>query len=222
MIETMVELGPYLDAATIDVIANSLAADDPLLRMAALQGLESPPLDVRVQLAFPALSAPVLAVRIEAARLLAALPAGNLPSGQRSQLEKGREEYIQAQLPMAERPEAQVNLGNMYAARGETGPAIDAYRTAIELNSAVAPAYVNHADLLRRQNEEEEVEAVLRRAVAVIPDNGDVYHALGLSLVRQKRTAEAIAKLEQATKLSSDNVRYVYVYAVALNSTGKT
>ena len=218
----LVELGPYLDAATIDVVADSIAADDPLLRMAALQGLESVPVDVRVQLAFPALNDPVLAVRIEAARLLAALPAGNLPAEQQSRLERGREEYLQAQQAMAERPEAQVNMGNLYAARGEAGPANDAYRAAIELSPAFAPAYVNHADLLRNQGDEEKAEAVLRQAVAVIPENGDVYHALGLSLVRQDRTAEAIEQLGKAARLAPDNARYVYVYAVALNSTGNT
>ena len=218
----LAELGPYLSAATIDVIAQGLAAGDPLLRMAALQALELAPVDIRVKLAFPALTDPVRAVRIEAARLLAALPPGNLPAGQQSQLEKGREEYIQAQQAMSERPEAQVNLGNLYAARGETGPAIDAYRTAIELDSEFAPAYVNHADLLRSQGDEEKAEAVLRQALAVIPENGDVHHALGLSLVRQRQTAEAIEALEQAAKVSPDNARYVYVYAVALNSTGNT
>ena len=49
-----------------------------------------------------------------------------------------------------------------------------------------------------------------------------MHHALGLSLVRQKRTAEAVAALAQAARLSPDNARYVYVYAVALNSTDDT
>ena len=218
----LAELGPYLSQATIDDVVRGLAEDDSLLRVAALQVLESAPLEIRVKLAFPALTDPVRAVRIEAARLLAALPAGDLPAKQRSQFEKGLEEYIKAQQVMAERPEAQVNLGNLYAARGEVRPAIDAYQTAIELNSVYAPAYVNHADLLRSQGDEEKTEAVLRQAVAVIPENGDVHHALGLSLVRQKQTAEAIDMLEQAAKLSPGNARYVYVYAVALNSTGKT
>jgi Flp pilus assembly protein TadD len=79
---------------------------------------------------------------------------------------------------------------------------------------------VNHADLLRNHRDETKAEAVLRQALEVIPENGDVHHALGLSLVRQKRTAEAVAALEQAVRLSPNNARYVYVYAVALNSIG--
>jgi Flp pilus assembly protein TadD len=55
-----------------------------------------------------------------------------------------------------------------------------------------------------------------------VTGNGDVHHALGLSLVRQKRMAEALKALEQAVRLSPGNARYVYVYAVALNSTDNT
>mgnify|MGYP001828771025 FL=1 len=218
----LAELGPYLSAATLDVVALGLDADDPLLRVAALQALEPVPPDIRVRLAFPALKDPVRAVRIEAARLLAALPSGDLPPGQQSQLDKGLEEYIESQQAMAERPEAQVNLGNLYAASGETGPATAAYRIATELDPGFVPAYVNHADLLRNREDEAAAEAVLRRAVAVMPESGDVYHALGLSLIRQKRNTEAIEALEQAARYSPDNARYVYVYAVALNSAGET
>ena len=49
----------------------------------------------------------------------------------------------------------------------------------------------------------------------------DVHHALGLSLVRQKRANEGIEELRLASTLNPDNARYIYVYAVALNSTGK-
>jgi tetratricopeptide (TPR) repeat protein len=121
---------------------------------------------------------------------------------------------------MAERPEAQLNMGNLYAARGMTAQAIAAYQTATELDPAFVPAYVNQADFLRSHGDEAKAETVLRQAIAVIPENGDLYHALGLSLVRQKRTDEALEALEQATRLSPNNARYVYVYAVALNSAG--
>ena len=113
--------------------------EDPLLRVAALDALESVPLEIRTQLALPALNDPVRSVRIEAARILAAVPAGDLTAGQQSQLEQGIEEYLQAQQAMAERPEAQVNMGNLYAARGMGAKAVSAYQTATELDPAYAP-----------------------------------------------------------------------------------
>jgi Flp pilus assembly protein TadD len=215
-------LGPYLGPETIDVITQGLAEEDPLLRVAALQALESVSVDIRAHLAVPALVDPVRAVRIEAARILADVPAGDLSEGLQAQLEKGLEEYLQAQQVMAERPGAQVNIGNHYAARGMTAKAVSAYQTAMELDTGYAPAYVNQADLLRNQGDEARAEAVLRQAIAVIPENGVVHHALGLSLVRQKRMVEAVEALEQAVRLSPNNARYVYVYAVALNSMDET
>jgi predicted Zn-dependent protease len=48
-----------------------------------------------------------------------------------------------------------------------------------------------------------------------------LHHALGLTLVRMKRTDEAIGELERAAALDPGNARFLYVYAVALHSTGK-
>lgn len=79
---------------------------------------------------------------------------------------------------------------------------------------------MNHADLHRSRGQEAKAEQLLREAIEKIPANGDVYHALGLSLVRQKRNREAVEALEQAARLSPDNARYIYVYAVALDSSG--
>jgi len=214
-------LGPYLGPATIDTVAQGLAGDDPAMRVAALQALESAPLNIRAAMALPALEDPVRAVRIEAARILAAVPGGDLSAGQQALLDKGVAEYIEAQQAMAERPEAQVNLGNLYAVRGRPEDAARAYRTALALTPQFIPAYVNLADLHRSRGDESRAEDVLREAITAAPGNGDVHHALGLSLVRQKRLEEAAAELELAARLSPDEARYVYVYAVALNSTGK-
>jgi Tfp pilus assembly protein PilF len=214
-------LGPYLGPSTINVVAEGLAGDDPARRVAALQALESAPLNIRAAMAFSALGDPVRAVRIEAARILAALSGSELAAGQQAQLDKGVAEYIEAQQVMAERPEAQVNLGNLHAVRGRPEQAARAYRTALAINPDFMPAYVNLADLYRSRGDESRAEEVLREAIKAAPGNGDVHHALGLSLVRQQRLEEAVAELELAARLSPEEARYVYVYAVALNSTGK-
>jgi len=53
---------------------------------------------------------------------------------------------------------------------------------------------------------------------SAVPDNSEVHHALGLSLIRQKRNKDATGELKLAATLNPGNARYVY--AVALNSTG--
>ena len=215
------QIGPHLNPARIDVLTLGVYDDNPMVRRSAVSMLEYAPLEIRGRVAFAMLDDPVRAVRMEAARVLAPLPAGDLTTDQRSLMESGVEEYISAQHAMAERAEAQANLGNLYGALGESEQAVSAFETAIGLNPAYAPAYINLADLYRAQANEAQADSVLRRGIKLMPDNADIRHALGLSLVRQGYTEEAIEELKLASSLNPDNVRYVYVYAVALNSTGK-
>ena len=126
-----------------------------------------------------------------------------------------------AQQAMAERPEAQTNLGGLYAALGQMDKAVAAYKTAIDIDATYIPGYVNLADLYRAQGLEADTEKVLNQAAKVSPENAVVHHALGLSLVRQQRTDEGVEELRLAAKLDAQNARYIYVYAVALNSIGK-
>jgi tetratricopeptide (TPR) repeat protein len=167
------------------------------------------------------LTDPVRAVRIEAARALADIPVGEFPSEQKAVLEAAVQEYIEAQQAMAERAAAQTNLGSLYAARGDFDHAVAAYETATEVNARYVPAYVNLADLYRAQGRETDAEKILRRGIKVTPENASLHHALGLSLVRQQHTSDALKELRLAYTLQSENVRYIYVYAVALHSTGK-
>ena len=192
----------------------------PAVRVATAGVLETAPAELRTRLVFRMLNDPVRAVRIEAARVLASIPAGELPAEQRALLEKGLQEYVEAQQAMAERPEAQTNLGSLYAAQGDVKKAIPAFNTAIGLNPAYVPAYVNLADLYRAQGDEPGADTVLRKALRINPDSAVLHHVLGLSLVRQQRTDEAVEELREAATLGPDNARYVYTYAVALNSTG--
>ena len=46
--------------------------------------------------------------------------------------------------------------------------------------------------------------------------------ALGLNLVRQDRSNEALAEFARAAEIDPDNARYAYVHGIALNSTGRT
>jgi len=214
-------LVPHIRRESLDSLQQGLAAESPMLRMAALDVVQQLPPAMRAPLAFPLLVDPLLAMRIEAALALAEIPPGNLSDEQRTVLEKATAEYVEAQQAMAERPEAQSSLGNLYLAQGRVTEAEAAFKAAIELDPAFVPGYVNLADTYRHLGDEEAAERVLRRALEVVPDNASAYHALGLSLVRQARADEAVKVLRLAALSAPDSARYVYVYAVALNSTGQ-
>jgi tetratricopeptide (TPR) repeat protein len=214
------ELRAYPDSATLGLIQRGLSAEDPLQRLGALGGLESLGAARRV-LAVSLLWDDLKAVRIATARLLAALPSGQLPDRVQDQLARGIEEYIAVQELNAERPEAQLNLGTLYADQGRYQEAERAYRKAIERQPRFIPAYVNMAHLLSGMERETEAEGFLRRGLELNADGADLHHALGLSLVRQKKLEQATNALATAAELAPDNARYSYVYAVALQSSGK-
>src|SRR5206468_677811 len=121
----------------------------------------------------------------------------------------------------AGQPSAQVNLGNIYAARGEAAKAEASYRTALELDPGWIPAYVNLTDLMRQTERDEEGEKILRAGLAHRPDDASLHHSLGLLLVRRKELPAALASLQRAAELAPDNPRFAYVYAVALRSAGQ-
>jgi Flp pilus assembly protein TadD len=79
---------------------------------------------------------------------------------------------------------------------------------------------VNLADLRGQLGHDDQAEQVLRAAIMLAPADAGLHHALGLALVRLKRSPEAVSELGRAAELDPADARYAYVYAVALQSTG--
>ena len=59
------------------------------------------------------------------------------------------------------------------------------------------------------------------RAWPSCPRSAELQHANGLLLIRQKKYREAVAALGKAAELAPDNARFAYVYAVALQDSGR-
>ena len=218
----LVQFNTPLSQAALDTIAPGLRDRSPLIRLAAIQSLSSAPLDARVRLAAPLLSDPLKAIRIEAASVLARVPAEQLSVEQRASFGRASTEYVASQRYNAERAEARVNLGTFYANRGDTAKAEEEIKAAIDLNANFVPAYVNLADLYRAHGRASDSERILRDGLKIMPKSAMLHHALGLALVRMKRTDAALGELERATVLDPGNARFAYVYSVALHSTGKS
>ena len=215
-------LARYTSPSALQAIQDGLRDDDPLARLAALRTLDVVEPNTRLRMASPLLADSIRTVRIEAARVLAPLPAHSVTATQRSQIDRGIEEYIAAERFNADRPEAHLNLGLLYAARGRFDEAEAAYQTALRLDPASVQAYVNLSDVYRVQGRDADGERVLREALDVAPEVAEVHHALGLLLVRRQQLPEAVAALRQAATLLPENARFSYVYGVALHSTGDT
>jgi Flp pilus assembly protein TadD len=187
--------------------------------MAAAGAAESLPPQERQLALEPLLLDTRRAVRIEAARALAPIRE---QIRERDAFDQALEEYRGAQSINADRPESHVNLAILYTQPGELDQAEREYREAIRVGQFFVPAYVNLAELYRAQGREAEGERVLQGGLERVPDGAALHHALGLLLVRQQRTDEAMNALGRAAELGPETPRYAYVYGVALHSAGET
>ncbi len=219
---TAANLLNYYPGPVTSLVAKKLLNDkSPEVRLSALLTLDSLPAEQRIQLGVGLLIDPVRAVRIEAARVLSLVPENALSAVQSKQLANAIDEYRQAQYANAERPQSHINLGLLSLRLQQYQQAEMHYQQALKLDSSFANAYVNLADLYRAQGLESEVKKVLDEAILAAPENAAVWHSSGLWLIRSKNLNKAIDDLKQAVELQTDNLRYRYVYAVALHENNK-
>jgi len=217
----LAELARYVSPATVGFAQRGLADPDPMVRIAALDMLESVPADQLWPVVMPLLADAVRGVRIKTASLLAGMKDDQLSDADRERLKSATDEFLAAQALNADRPEARATLASFYARRGETSEAEAEYRAALRLSPAYGPAAANLADLYRQLGRDADAETVLRQAIQSSPKDAGLHHALGLALVRLKRQDKALAELARATELDLDRARYAYVYAEALDSAGR-
>jgi predicted CXXCH cytochrome family protein len=217
----LTDLAPSLSPANVNLALAGLSDPDPMVRIGALDMLESVPANQIWPLAAPLLSDPTRGVRIRAASLLVGVPTANQPAADRERFERAAAEFIAAQRLNADRPESRSALGSFLAKRGRAIDAEAEYKAALHLSPQYLPAAVNLADLYRSLGRDSDSESVLRAAIAVAPQDAGLHYSLGLALVRLKRSDEALGELRKAAELDPGQARYAYVYAVALHSAGR-
>jgi tetratricopeptide (TPR) repeat protein len=160
----------------------------------------------------PLLSDPVRAVRIAAARQLATVPVSLFLERQRELLDRGLEEFEQAQLASADRGGAHLVLSSLYQDLGDPDSAAKSLRTAIRLEPYLPHARRNLAVLLEQQDgdpveihklREDEAEVLLKN-VAMLPNNAELRADAAMALYSLDRLNEATAELEQACRIAPE------------------
>jgi tetratricopeptide (TPR) repeat protein len=144
-----------------------------------------------------------------------------LSAQQRAAWQSAADEYLATLQYTADRPEARVALGSFEARLGRHEQAQAAFAQALALDPDFLPAYLNAADDWRAQGNEAQARAALESGLARDPKNAALRHALGLALVRAGDRSKALQELDRAAQLAPNEPRYTYVYAIALNSTGR-
>ncbi|SDK12569.1 multiheme c-type cytochrome [Microbulbifer yueqingensis] len=219
---TAVSLLPrYLSRQSAQLLQAIAQGNEPLLNLGLAQSLESVPAPIRPALAIPLLYEGKRVTESLAANALAAHPVEQLPARVQQQYSRALASYRESERFNSDRPESLANLAGIHAQWGDQRQAELLYRQAISLAPYFTPAYVNLADLYRSSGRESDAESLLREALDRVPQKAPVQHALGLSLVRQGQRGAAIELLRQSATAEAAPARYIYVYAVALNSAGR-
>lgn len=216
------ELRRRLTEETFPVVSEALLDKDPLVRIGALEALDSLPIEQRWQSSHALLRDPNRVLRALAAEALAGMPSDQIPANEKADYLKAGTDYLAAQKLNADQPGSLVNIGNFYSANGDNKAAEQSFREALSLDKTWVPAYINLSDFYRQTGRDAEGEKILLEALAQQPKAAALQHSLGLLRIRQKNLTEALPYLQQATELAPDDTHFRYVYALALHSAGRS
>lgn len=213
-------LKQYHDRQVTRTLREGLNASSPLMRWAAIGGLQQRPSSERIAALGPLLSDSIRSVRIEAARTLAPLE-GRIPPKVQDPFKDAFDEFVNAMRVTSERPQSQLQLGQAYQQRDQTRKARDAYKRALRIDSSFLPALTQLARLHNQEGRNGRAESLLRRAVSLHPEHGEAHYMLGLLLAESEGVDTAVSPLETAAQLLSDRPRVQYNYGLALQQLGQ-
>ena len=162
------ELGSRLSSSNTNLARAGLANLDPMVRIGALDMLESIP-DSALAPRFTASCRILFAGCGSAPQRCWRSSDAQLPVEDRDSFERAAAEFVAAQQLNADRPEARSALGRFFAQQrdAQTSPK-PSTRRHCGLSRNIAPAAINLADLYRQLGRENEGEAVLQNA----PESG--------------------------------------------------
>jgi len=208
-----------LDSDSLDQLLVHLGDTDPIIRAEAARRSGELPRDWRQQHLIELASDPDLNVRLAAANSLADLGIVGATDAATEQLVKLDREYRSIAQRHMDQVETLAQLGEYEARQGNLEQAIELYTRAIKQNPQLVGAYINKADLQYRRADNRGAINTLRAGLAVLTGNPDLSFSLGLAFAREGLRDEALESLSDGA--SADNVRYHYVYAVALHDYGQ-
>lgn len=199
----------------MQVAIKELASTEPLIRIGATRAMAAVPPQDRLAILGPLLKDELKAVRVEAARLL-------LDVREAQVFEQVFKELADIDQLSSWRGEGRMNIATAHEFAGNMSAAEKTYRVSLEIDPGFPPAIINLSELLRRTGREaESFEMIEKASQADGFVDPAIHHAYGLALIRAGQSDKALDILKKAMTGNRKNVRYAYVYLVALNSLGQ-
>ncbi len=198
------------------------SSESPLVMAAAINLFMNAPASVTRKSLLPILSSKTRLLRNEAARVLVASGAyQNLSGSEKTRVNLLLRDVKESLMAASDRAGAHLGWAMLCEGQGRPEEAIQAYRTAIQVEPNTTGPRSNLSSLLERVASQrsatqaaemlEEAEKLrgeelplLERDAKLAPENASVQYRLGLALYLAGRMADAMEKLELATKLEPD------------------
>ncbi len=198
------------------------SSESPLVMAAAINLFMNAPASVTRKSLLPILSSKTRLLRNEAARVLVASGAyQNLSGSEKTRVNLLLRDVKESLMAASDRAGAHLGWAMLCEGQGRPEEAIQAYRTAIRVEPNTTGPRSNLSSLLERVASQrsatqaaemlEEAEKLrgeelplLERDAKLASENASVQYRLGLALYLAGRMADAMEKLELATKLEPD------------------
>ncbi|MDH3199771.1 MAG: tetratricopeptide repeat protein [Myxococcales bacterium] len=217
----LLELRNLSSRALPALLMRASSDPSPVVRRSVATAARDLPPDLRPEVVVTLLDDPVRTVRIEAVAALLGSNTRDWKPSDRKAFDQAKAEYEDARAFNADRGEGLVDLAYLATVERKPKQAEVMLREAIDTDPTFTAAYVNLADLYRSLGRDDDAETVLREAKRSAADQPSVEYALGLTLIRLGRHAEATKHLARAHELRPESIRFGYVYAVAQFDQGR-
>jgi len=198
-------------------IARNVKHHDSNIRRGAIEGAANIKPAEKWRVLSPLLIDPVLSVRSEAAMALVPLWP-SLSAKQKEALQPAIDDYLAIQNYNADRGYAHTNKAIVFGYMNKIEKAIDAYQQSMRIEPYFAAAYVNMAELYKRQGQNTLSIDTLLTGNKANPSDSTIPYSLGLAYIREKNMVKAQYYFKVAVEKAKTNARYYYVYALSLQA----
>lgn len=206
------------DARKWPLLIDATRDASPLVRAAAVSGLDHVPMPEGGTALLAATRDEYRLVRVRAAASLAGAPREALTDAQRDDVLRATREFLGVVDARPDDAASHHNLGNFHMEERDFGRAVTSFERAFTLMPDSAASLVNASIAHNLAGKNDKAEDCLRRAMKAEPRSSAVQLNLGLLLAEMGRTEDAVAALREAFRLEPTLTTAAYNLCVLLAS----